>query len=29
VLDLKPFYPPYDEPRGAARVPDYIWKLVY
>jgi len=29
VLDVKPYYPPYDEPRGPACVPDYIWKLAY
>ena len=29
VLDVKPFYPPYDEPREPARGPDYIWKLAY
>ena len=29
VLDLKPFYPPYDEPRGPVRVPDYIYRLEY
>ncbi len=27
VLDVKPYYPPYDEPRGEARVPDYLWRL--
>ncbi len=29
VLDVKPYYPPYDEPRGEARVPEYIWRLTY
>lgn len=29
VLDVKPYYPPYDEPRGEARVPEYIWRLAY
>lgn len=29
VLDVKPFYPPYDEPRGTVRVPDYIYRLEY
>ena len=29
VLDVKPYYPPYDEPRGPARVPDYVAKLEY
>jgi len=29
VLDVKPYYPPYDEPRGPSRVPDYVWKLAY
>jgi tRNA (Thr-GGU) A37 N-methylase len=29
VLDVKPFYPPYDEPRGPTLVPDYVAKLAY
>jgi tRNA (Thr-GGU) A37 N-methylase len=29
VLDVKPYYPPYDEPRGSVRVPDYVSKLAY
>jgi tRNA (Thr-GGU) A37 N-methylase len=24
VLDIKPYYPPYDTPRGALRTPKYI-----
>ena len=27
VLDIKPYYPPYDRPRGETRVPDYIYSL--
>ena len=26
VLDVKPYYPPYDERRGTARVPDCIYR---
>ena len=29
ILDLKPYYPPYDRPRGRLRVPDYIYRLEY
>jgi tRNA (Thr-GGU) A37 N-methylase len=29
ILDLKPYYPPYDRPRGRVRVPDYIYRLEY
>jgi len=29
VLDVNPYYPPYDEPRGDLRVPDYVQKLAY
>ncbi len=29
VLDVKPYYPPYDVPRGEARVPEYVFRLAY
>jgi tRNA (Thr-GGU) A37 N-methylase len=29
VLDIKPYYPPYDEPAGERRVPDYVSRLDY
>ena len=29
ILDVKPYYPPYDRPRGHLRVPDYIYRLEY
>ena len=29
VIDIKPYYPPYDTPNGEIRVPDWIWKLKY
>jgi len=29
VIDIKPYYPPYDQPKGEVRVPDYIYKLDY
>jgi len=29
ILDLKPYYPPYDRPRGRLRVPEYIYRLEY
>ena len=27
VIDIKPYYPPYDQPRGDVRVPEYIYSL--
>lgn len=29
VIDIKPYYPPYDVPKGEVRVPNWIWKLAY
>ena len=29
VIDIKPYYPPYDTPIGEVRVPEWIWKLKY
>ncbi len=29
VIDIKPYYPPYDEPEGEVQVPEWIWKLSY
>ena len=29
VIDIKPYYPPYDVPRGEVKVPDWVWKLEY
>jgi tRNA (Thr-GGU) A37 N-methylase len=29
ILDLKPYYPPYDRPRGRLRVPEYIHRPEY
>jgi len=29
VIDIKPYYPPYDTPRGELRVPDYINRLQF
>jgi tRNA (adenine37-N6)-methyltransferase len=29
VIDIKPYYPPYDEPKGEVRVPDWIDLLQY
>jgi tRNA (Thr-GGU) A37 N-methylase len=29
VIDIKPYYPPYDKPGGEIRVPEYIYRLAY
>jgi tRNA (Thr-GGU) A37 N-methylase len=29
VIDIKPYYPPYDVPKSDVRVPNWIWKLAY
>ena len=29
VIDIKPYYSPYDKPSGEIRVPDYIYSLTY
>jgi len=29
VIDIKPYYPPYDQPRGTIHIPDYVYKLAY
>ncbi|MBI2954596.1 MAG: SAM-dependent methyltransferase [Chloroflexi bacterium] len=29
IIDIKPFTPPYDEPRGAVSVPDWVHLLKY
>ncbi len=29
VIDIKPYTPPYDEPVGEVRVPDWIYLLKY
>jgi tRNA (adenine37-N6)-methyltransferase len=29
VIDIKPYYPPYDVPKGEVRVPEWIWRLAY
>jgi tRNA (Thr-GGU) A37 N-methylase len=29
IIDVKPYYPPYDLPSDEVRVPDYIYKLAY
>lgn len=29
VLDIKPYYPPWDKPKGDLLVPDYIYRLKY
>jgi tRNA (Thr-GGU) A37 N-methylase len=29
VIDVKPYTPPYDEPRGEVRVPDWVFLLRY
>jgi tRNA (adenine37-N6)-methyltransferase len=29
IIDIKPFYPPYDTPRGELKVPQYISKLKF
>jgi tRNA-Thr(GGU) m(6)t(6)A37 methyltransferase TsaA len=29
IIDIKPYYPPYDKPRGETHVPDYIYNLAY
>jgi tRNA (Thr-GGU) A37 N-methylase len=29
VIDVKPYYPPYDVPKGEVRVPEWIWRLEY
>jgi tRNA (adenine37-N6)-methyltransferase len=29
VIDIKPYYPPYDTPRGELRVPQYIDNLKF
>ena len=29
VIDIKPYYPPYDEPKGEVRVPEWVELLKY
>ena len=29
IIDIKPYYPPYDKPGGEIRVPEYIYLLAY
>jgi len=29
VLDIKPYTPPYDVPKGEVRVPDWVYLLKY
>ena len=29
VLDIKPWYPPYDRPDEGVRVPEYVYRLSY
>jgi tRNA (Thr-GGU) A37 N-methylase len=29
ILDVKPWYPPYDRPNEEIRVPDYVYRLSY
>jgi tRNA (Thr-GGU) A37 N-methylase len=29
VLDIKPWYPPYDRPVEEVRVPEYVYRLSY
>ncbi len=29
VIDIKPYTPPYDEPRGDVKVPDWVTALKY
>ena len=29
VIDVKPYYPPYDRPRGRLRVPEYVGHLEF
>ncbi|AIE83785.1 hypothetical protein OP10G_0417 [Fimbriimonas ginsengisoli Gsoil 348] len=29
VIDIKPFTPPYDEPKGEVRVPAWVERLAY
>jgi tRNA (Thr-GGU) A37 N-methylase len=29
VIDIKPYYPQYDQPRGEVQVPDYIYNLAF
>jgi tRNA (Thr-GGU) A37 N-methylase len=29
VLDIKPWYPPYDHPDEEVRVPGYVYRLSY
>jgi tRNA (Thr-GGU) A37 N-methylase len=29
VIDIKPYYPPYDVPSGEVRVPEWIDRLKY
>jgi tRNA (Thr-GGU) A37 N-methylase len=29
VIDIKPYYPPYDVPRGELRVPEYVDRLQF
>lgn len=29
VIDIKPYYPPYDVPRGEVRVPEYVSRLQF
>lgn len=29
IIDIKPYTPPYDEPKGEVRVPDWIYLLQY
>jgi tRNA (Thr-GGU) A37 N-methylase len=29
IIDIKPYTPPYDEPRGEIRAPDWVFALDY
>ncbi|TAK33624.1 MAG: hypothetical protein EPO21_12190 [Chloroflexota bacterium] len=29
VIDIKPYTPPYDEPKGEVRVPEWVYRLKY
>ena len=29
VIDIKPWYPPYDRPGEEPRVPEYVYRLSY
>ncbi|MBT3363390.1 MAG: hypothetical protein HN929_12470 [Chloroflexi bacterium] len=29
IIDIKPYYPPYDQPVGEISIPEYIYRLKY